>query len=349
MKILTVVGARPQFIKAALVSRALKGKAEELLVHTGQHYDPELSEIFLEEFGLEPAMNLGVGSGSHGEQTGEMLRKLEVVMVHQRPDKVLVYGDTNSTLAGALAAAKLNIPVAHVEAGLRSGDRSMPEEVNRVLVDHVSKQLFAPTEQAVKNLIQEGLMDRIVRIGDVMVQVLREIEPKASEKFPGKHGLKPGKYVYCTMHRPVNVDNPMSLRAIVSALSANGLPVIFPVHPRTMKRMEEFKIEPGPSVVCIPPVGYLENVSLTKYAARVVTDSGGLQKEAYVLTVPCITLRESTEWVETVESGWNLLMSPFDRDLEAKIRHFNPSKKTHWDLYPERDPAEQIAKRLVSG
>lgn len=349
MKILSVVGTRPQFIKAALVTRALKGKAEEVLVHTGQHYDQGLSNVFLEEFGLVPSVNCLVGSGRHGQQTGQMLERLEVVMLDEKPDKVLVYGDTNSTLAGALAAAKLNIPVAHVEAGLRSGDRSMPEEVNRVLTDHVSKQLFAPTEQAAVNLIREGLAKGMHRLGDMTIQVLREVEPRASQDVPRKHGLEPGKYVYCTLHRPVNVDNPMSLRAIVSALSANGLPVIFPVHPRTMKRMTEFGIEPGPSVKCIPPVGYLESVSLTKYAARVVTDSGGLQKEAYVLAVACITIRKTTEWVETVESGWNMLMSPFDRDLKSKIRNFSPSKMAHFDLYPERDPAEKIARLLSRG
>jgi len=344
----TVVGTRPQFIKAALVSRALKGRAEEVFVHTGQHYDQRLSDVFLEEFGLSPSINCHVGSGSHGEQTGEMLKRLEVIILDEKPDKALVYGDTNSTLAGALAAAKLGIPVAHVEAGVRSFDRAMPEEINRIVTDHISSQLLAPTGAAVTNLIGEGLSSGITRTGDVMVQLVREIGPKASQEIPRKHGLDPGKYVYCTLHRPFNVDDATSLRAIIRALSANGLPVVLPMHPRTRKRMEAFGITPGPGVRCIDPVGYLENLSLVKYAARVVTDSGGLQKESYELAVPCITIRPSTEWPETIETGWNILMSPFDKDLEAKIRNFSPARKPRPDLYPETDPAGRIVKALLS-
>ena len=316
----TVVGARPQFIKAAVVSRALRSTsgAEEILIHTGQHYDENMSASFFEELEIRhPDIHLGVGSGSHGVQTGHMLEKLERVFIDEKPDCVLVYGDTNSTLAGALAAAKLHVPVAHIEAGLRSFNRRMPEEINRVLADHVSNILFAPTEAAVENLQREGIAGYGVRlVGDVMYDAALHYEAKAEQMSTilDKVGLAPAGYVLATVHRAENTDDPKRLRAIVGGLRmvAEEIPVIMPLHPRTRAALErEGMLEKTSQHVRLTdPVGYMDMVMLEKNSRLVATDSGGVQKEAFFYRVPCVTLREETEWVELVRLGWNVCVSP---------------------------------------
>lgn len=320
LKIVTVVGARPQFVKVAPVSRAIVAVArlqqtgiEEILVHTGQHYDHKMSQVFFDELGIAPpAYNLNIGSGPQGAQTGEMLRKCEEVLLEERPDVVLVYGDTNSTLAGALAAAKLHVPVAHVEAGLRSFNRRMPEEVNRVLTDHVSQLLLVPTQTAQRNLSAEGVTQGVHLVGDVMydaVQQHREVAAQQSRAL-AELGLQPQTYLMATIHRAENTDDPERLRSIVSAFEslAGQKPIVWPLHPRTRKIMTGLAIHPTNSNIhMIDPAPYLDMLMLVSNAALVLTDSGGLQKEAQWLEVPCVTLRDETEWVETVASGWNCL------------------------------------------
>jgi UDP-N-acetylglucosamine 2-epimerase len=315
LKVATIVGARPQFIKAAIVSRAFQRthatEIEELVIHTGQHYDDTMSQVFFDQLGLAaPRYNLEIGSGSHGQQTARMLIAIEEVLVREKPDWVLVFGDTNSTLAGALASAKLQIPIAHVEAGLRSWNRRMPEEVNRVVTDHLADLLFAPTETAVQNLASEGITSGVHLIGDVMQDAIEEYARVADESSPLSRslGLRKGEYLLVTVHRAENTDNIDRLSSIVSAIRrlAEMDVVVWPVHPRTRKRLND--IEPGaPNVRLIAPVGYLEMISLERNARVVLTDSGGVQKEARWLQVPCVTLRDETEWVETLIDGWNQL------------------------------------------
>lgn len=310
MKVFSVVGARPQFIKAAPVSSALRRKHRELLVHTGQHYDRGMSAIFFTELGIpEPDKNLGVGSSSHGKQTSEMLAALESLMMQERPDWVLVYGDTNSTLAGALAAAKLNIRVAHVEAGLRSHDRSMPEEINRILADHCSHLLFCPTRLAVANLDREGIREGVHLVGDVMCDALLQFTPRTDETGVLRQwGLVRNSYVLATIHRAANTDCRDRLRAALACLALSPWPVLLPGHPRTVAAMEESGLTIPANVTLIEPVGYLQMLALEKNARLIMTDSGGIQKEAYMMGVPCLTLRQETEWEETVEAGWNRLV-----------------------------------------
>lgn len=310
MKIITVLGARPQFIKAAPVSRVLKDEFEEILVHTGQHYDYEMSKIFFNELDLaEPDVNLGIQASNHGDQTGKMLAGIEQVLLDQRPDSVLVYGDTNSTLAGALAAVKLHIPVFHIEAGLRSFNKRMPEEINRVLTDRVSDLLFCPTSTAVDNLRAEGLEKGVYLSGDVMYDAaLFNAElAKTRSGIIEELGLSPGDYYLATVHRPVNTDSHLNLMNIISALGSLDLEVILPLHPRTRKALKSSGIEVAERIHLIDPVGYLDMLSLEKNARGIITDSGGMQKEAYFFGVPCITMREETEWMETVDTGWNRL------------------------------------------
>ncbi len=310
MRVLTVVGARPQFIKAAIVSRALRDAGvDELLVHTGQHYDDRLSEIFFRELELaRPLFHLGIGSGSHGAQTGRMIAEIEKVVERERPDRVLVFGDTNSTLAGALAAAKLHVAVDHVEAGLRSYDRDMPEEVNRVVADHLCDLLFCPTPNAVRQLAREGITEGVSFVGDVMLDLAVEARgPAMGRALPA--GLRPGAYFVATIHRPANTDDPGRLRSIVATLESVGrdiAPVVLPVHPRLAASLgsERPAID---GVICIEPVGYLDMQGLVLRARGVLTDSGGLQKEALFHGVPCITLRDTTEWPESVDAGFNVL------------------------------------------
>lgn len=316
MKFLTVVGARPQFIKAAPVSRALRDAGHtEFLVHTGQHYDQQMSSVFFEEMQIpEPDINLEVGSGSHAQQTGQMLVKLEEVMQRHGPDCVVVYGDTNSTLAGALAACKLQVPLAHVEAGLRSFNREMPEEHNRVLADHCSDVLFCPTQTAVKNLAREGIKKGVHLVGDTMFDAVLQFAEIAEERSTilERLNLKSKTFLLATVHRAYNTDVPENLRSLLSSFAEIGETVVFPVHPRTRQKINEldgaFEGQHGRSDVrMIEPVGYLDMLTLEKHARLILTDSGGMQKEAFFFGVPCVTLRPETEWPETVEAGWNII------------------------------------------
>jgi UDP-N-acetylglucosamine 2-epimerase len=320
VRIVTIVGNRPQFVKAAAVSRLLRERHEELLVHTGQHYDDELSKVFFEELGIPaPDRELGAGSGSNSEQTARILAALAPVLAELRPGLALVYGDTNSTLAGALAAAQADIPVGHVEAGMRSFDRSMPEELNRVLTDHASDLLLCSTQTAMDNLDREGVHGQAHLVGDVMADVSLAFREIAAERSAilGELGLEPGTYLAVTAHRAGNVDDPARLERLVALLEALPQPVVFPVHPRTRARLEAAGLlDRLDGVTLVPPLGYLDFLELARHARAILTDSGGVQKEAYLLGVPCVTLRDTTEWVETVDAGWNVLV---DLDREAAL------------------------------
>jgi UDP-N-acetylglucosamine 2-epimerase (non-hydrolysing)/UDP-GlcNAc3NAcA epimerase len=324
MRILTVIGNRPQFIKAAAVSPLLRESAEEeILIHTGQHFDDELSAVFFSELGIPaPDRELGIALGSNTSQTCRMLAALEPVLAQERPDVVLVYGDTNSTLAGALAGAQSKLRVAHVEAGMRSFDRSMPEELNRVLADHASSLLLCSSRVAVDNLRREGVAGDLALVGDVMVDVARRVQPRARERLDllEAHGLAPGEYVLATAHRAGNVDDPSRLARLVELLLSVPPDVILPLHPRTRARLQNAglleRLEQAASVTLTAPLGYVELTALLCNARAVMTDSGGIQKEAYLAGVPCVTLRPSTEWVETVEHGWNVLV---DLDCDAAL------------------------------
>jgi UDP-N-acetylglucosamine 2-epimerase (non-hydrolysing) len=334
MKIASVVGARPQFIKFSSVSREIRKKHEEVLIHTGQHYDYEMDKIFFDELGIpEPKYNLGVGSGSHAYQTGEMLKGVENVLLKEKPDLVLVYGDTNSTLAGALAAAKINIPIGHIEAGLRSFDKTMPEEINRLLTDHISHMLFAPTHTAVNNLKKEGITNGVYLVGDVMIDALMQTIKIAEEKTKILDilGLDAKQYLLVTVHRAENTDKKENLREIIKAILKIEERIVFPIHPRTEKCIKKYgwyeKIRSAKNVVLIKPVGYFDMLVLEKNAKKVLTDSGGVQKEAYIFKVPCITLRNVTEWVETVKDGWNMLAGPNEQRIIWAIKEFWPKGK----------------------
>lgn len=312
MRILSVVGARPQFVKLAPIAKAMKGRAEHVIVHTGQHYDELMSDVFFQDLGIPaPDYNLGVGSGKHGEQTGAMLAGLEKVFEEAKPDVVLVYGDTNSTLAAALAAVKIHIPVAHLEAGLRSFNRRMPEEHNRVLTDHASDLLLSPTEVGMGHLSNEGLAEKSVMVGDVMTDVLYQVrEQLAAQGQPLPAGLETGDYYVCTIHRPDNTDEPERLKAIIESLSALSKPVLLLAHPRLKALAESHGINlAAGSIVLNDPLAYPQLVNAVANSAGVVTDSGGLQKEAFLMRVPCTTIRPETEWVETVQLGWNVLVN----------------------------------------
>jgi len=328
MRVLTVVGARPQFIKAAAFSRVVRERHTEILVHTGQHYDASMSDVFFDELSLpRPDHHLGVGSGSHGAQTAQMLERLEAVMQREAPDIVVVYGDTNSTLAGALAAAKLGIAVAHVEAGLRSYVRDMPEEINRVVADRVSTYLFAPTRNAVENLAREGITSGVTMTGDIMYDALLQHAAVAQEQ---SHILRdlllaPAGYVLATIHRAANTDDPRRLAEIFDALALLHEPVIVPLHPRTRAALMGTDIEVEPPVRIIDPVGYLDMLVLERNARAVLTDSGGVQKEAYLLGVPCVTLRNETEWVETLAGGWNVLAGADAERILAAAKRPRPA------------------------
>jgi UDP-GlcNAc3NAcA epimerase len=315
-RILTVVGNRPQFVKAAAVSGHLREHAEEVLVHTGQHYDPELSDIFFEELGPpRPDHELGVGSGSHAEQTAAILTRLESLEAEVRPDALLVYGDTNSTLGGALVAAKSRAPLAHVEAGMRSGNRAMPEEINRLVVDSLGDLLLCSTETALQNLRNEGRGSEAVVTGDVMADIALTFGPIADQRSDvlTRLGLEARSFTVATAHRPGNVDDPERLALLLEVLAraARAARVVFPVHPRTRARLEEIGGLGGLSdrgITAVESLGYLDMTRLVRAARAVITDSGGLQKEAFLASVPCLTLRDETEWVETVEAGWNRLI-----------------------------------------
>ncbi len=324
MDILSVVGARPQFIKAFVVSRELREHHDEILVHTGQHYDEEMSDVFFEELGIpRPDYNLGVGSGSHAEQTAEMMTGLEELVEKHDPDIVLCYGDTNSTLATGIVASKMDVELAHVESGLRSFNRDMPEEVNRVLTDHASDYHFVPSEQAMENLRDEGVEESVFNTGDVMYDSILW----ASERAPDATtilddlSLREGEYALATVHRPRNTDDPSRLEAIVSAFGEVSKEVVLPAHPRTVSKLKEHDLwdEANRTITIIDPVSYLNFVRLLDGAWRMITDSGGIQKEAFFLDTPCITLREETEWDETVEAGWNVLVGADEDALLSAV------------------------------
>jgi UDP-N-acetylglucosamine 2-epimerase len=344
VRIVTIVGNRPQFVKAAAVSRLLREAHEELLVHTGQHYDDELSRVFFDELGIPaPDRELGAGSGSNTEQTARILAGLEPVLNELRPALALVYGDTNSTLAGALAAAQAGIPVGHVEAGMRSFDRAMPEELNRVLTDHASDLLLCSTQTAVDNLAREGVRGETHLVGDVMADVslaFREIAAQRSTVI-AHLGLEPGTYLVVTAHRAGNVDDPERLERLVTLLEALPAPVVFPIHPRTRARLEAAGLlERLEGVTLAPPLGYLDFLELARHARAILTDSGGVQKEAYLLGVRCVTLRDRTEWVETVDAGWNVLVD-LDRDAAlAALDRTPPAERP--ELYGGGHAAERV-------
>ncbi len=344
MKIVTIVGARPQFIKIAAVSRKLRTRHHEVLVHTGQHYDYQMSGAFFDGLELpQPDVNLGVGSGSHAVQTGAMLKGIEDVLLAESPDCLLIYGDTNSTLAGALAASKLSIPVVHVEAGLRSFNRAMPEEINRVVADHLSDLLLCPSEAAIANLALEGVTRNVHLVGDVMLDALNWAKQRAAGiemALLARFAVQKGQYLVATVHRSENTDDRARFTGIIEALNLLDDPVIFPVHPRARKILSatEFRVRPG--LHLIDPVGYLEMIALVGAARLVLTDSGGLQKEAYWLRVPCLTLRHETEWVETVEAGWNVLVGADSEMIVRTVRSCTPPK-LHPPLYGDGAAADK--------
>jgi UDP-N-acetylglucosamine 2-epimerase (non-hydrolysing)/UDP-GlcNAc3NAcA epimerase len=343
-RIVTIVGNRPQFVKAAAVSRLLRERHEELLVHTGQHYDDELSRVFFDELGIPaPDRQLGAGSGSNTEQTARMLGALEPVLDELGPGLVLVYGDTNTTLAGALAAVQAGIPVGHVEAGMRSFDRSMPEEINRVLTDHASDLLLCSTQTAVANLERESARGEAHLVGDVMADVSLAFRDIAAERstIVADLSLKPGGYLAVTAHRAGNVDDPRRLELLVALLEALPAPVVFPAHPRTRARLEAAGLlDRLGGVTVTPPLGYLDFLELARHARAVLTDSGGVQKEAYLLGVPCVTLRDTTEWVETVEAGWNVLVDLDPEAALAALERTPPAERP--ELYGGGRAAERV-------
>jgi UDP-GlcNAc3NAcA epimerase len=364
IKIVTIVGARPQFVKAAAVSRAIRKfnararvkRITEVLLHTGQHYDYNMSQVFFEQLEIgEPKYHLGVGSGTHGEMTGAMLAKVEQALMKETPDWVLVYGDTNSTLAGALAAAKLHIPVAHVEAGLRSFNRQMPEEINRILTDHLSGLLFCPTAAAVRNLGYEGITVGVHMVGDVMYDAFLFYKKLAAERsgILQDLGLRRGKYCLGTVHRQENTEDPQKLDNILAAFEAlarEDCPMVLPLHPRTvkvirMRRGDDIQI---PNVKILPPVSYLDMIALETQARIILTDSGGIQKEAFFAKVPCITLRDETEWVETVEAGWNHLTGANEKSI---LKAFSAASESrlgkHTKLYGEGRASEHVLQDLI--
>lgn len=344
-----MVGARPQFIKAAPVSNAIRRAGhEECLVHTGQHYDPNMSQVFFEELGLrEPDVNLGVGAGPHGQQTGRMLNLVEERLLEDKPDWVIIYGDTNSTLAAALAAAKLGIDMAHVEAGLRSFNRKMPEEINRVVSDRLSQLLFCPSRAAVENLRREGIAEGVFEVGDVMLDAIRTFLPLLEERPSPLEalGLKAREYILATVHRAENTDEPRRLKGILECLEATEQKVVFPLHPRTSKALACNGLRVPDNVQVVEPVGYLAMLALEKDARAILTDSGGVQKEALWLAVPCLTLRDETEWVETVEHGWNHIVGVSPERVRDALRVPPPSGEFP-QLYGEGNASHEIVRAL---
>ncbi len=341
MRVLSVVGARPQFIKLGPFSRELRNYHQEIIIHTGQHYDANMSGLFFEQLGIpEPDINLQIGSGNHGKQTGRMLIALEEEFIRLKPDAVVVFGDTNSTLAGALASSKLHIPCVHIEAGLRSFNPIMPEEINRIVADHISDLLLAPTHTAMHNLKREDLDNKSTLTGDIMVDSVQYLVKKAEHNsvYPEKLGLRSGNYYLLTLHRPSNVDDPQLLQNLIRQLSELDYPVVFPVHPRTRKSLPDSVGE----MHLIDPVGYLDILSLQRNARKIITDSGGIQKEAYILGTPCNTLRSETEWTETVEAGWNQLINPKSDELVTLIKTHNPVGK------PPEVFGEKVAPKMVT-
>lgn len=348
MKAISIVGARPQFIKAGPVSKRLRRSHEEIIIHTGQHYDYVMSKLFFKELGLpEPDFYLDVGSSSHAKQTGRMMELIEGIILERVPDFTIVYGDTNSTLAGALASAKVGVPVVHVEAGLRSYDRSMPEEINRLVADHLSEVLFCPTDVSRENLAKEGIENGVFVVGDVMFESLLSFAEVAEKRasIMSDLNLNPGSYIVATVHRAGNTDDEERLGEIAAAFRESGEKIIFPVHPRTRKALIDLELwellEGADNVLLIDPVGYLDFITLQKNARLVATDSGGVQKEAYILGVPCITLRDTTEWVETVDEGWNILVGSDKEKIIKAVKGFSPSTERR-SVYGDGSSSEKI-------
>jgi len=333
MKVLTVLGARPQFIKAAPVSRVIREKVEEIIVHTGQHYDQNMSDIFFEELSIpKPDYLLGIGSGNHGKQTAEMLSKIEEIILKEQPDCVMVYGDTNSTLAGSLAASKLHIPIVHIEAGLRSFNKKMPEEVNRILTDHISELLLCPTDTAVENLKNENITDGVYNVGDVMYDaVLYNAElAKTKSNILSEQSLTPNDFYLITIHRAENTDDKERLESIFSAFNQINGKKVWPIHPRTKKMIKDygFNLDAIEGLQIIDPVGYLDMLTLEVNSKKIITDSGGVQKEAYFAKVPCITVRDQTEWVETLVDDANILTgTDTNKIVDAVLKDVQPSYK----------------------
>jgi UDP-GlcNAc3NAcA epimerase len=352
MKIMTVVGARPEFIQTAPVSKAIRKRHTEILVHTGQHYDRNMSDVFFSDLDIpEPEINLGVGSGSHAEQTGQMMMRLEAAILSEQPDWVLVFGDTNSTAAAAMAAVKIHVPVAHVEAGLRSYDRTMPEEINRVVTDHISTLLFPPTQVAVDNLKSEGITNGVVLAGDVRVDiVLSTVKLARRRRAALLENAKLGEgeaFALATIHRASNTDDPERLWNIVQVMNEADLAIVLPVHPRLRKMMQTFDLTFGENVRAIDPVGFLDMVALLDACEIVVTDSGGLQKESYMLRRPTVTVRDTTEWVETVHSGWNRLCEPDPAHFKAALAEARGTPPAeHPDFYGTLGVGERIVDAL---
>ncbi len=351
-KILTVIGARPQFIKASSISREIikRRGVNEIIVHTGQHYDENMSSIFFDELSIpKPNYNLGIGGSSHGLMTGRQLEAIEKVLIDENPDCVIVYGDTNSTLAGALAAAKMNIPLAHVEAGLRSFNRSMPEEINRILTDHASNILFTPTNTASSNLLNEGIHEALIKnVGDVMFDASIFFKEKARKPlWIESSDNQLSDFVLATIHRAENTDNPYKLKKIFDGLSASPIPVIVPLHPRTKSKLNNQNIKVSKNIYLVEPVGYLEMIWLENNCSIVCTDSGGVQKEAYFFQKPCLTLRDETEWVELVDTGWNTLVGCNEEAIIQGIREFK-SPKDNLALYGDGNSSKLIVDELLN-
>ncbi|SOC38426.1 non-hydrolyzing UDP-N-acetylglucosamine 2-epimerase [Ureibacillus acetophenoni] len=350
-KIVTIAGTRPQLVKIAAVSHILRQSFHEVLVNTGQHYDYNLAGVFFDELNIpKPDYDLGIGSDTHGRQTGKMLIAAEEVVEKEQPDAILVYGDTNSTLAGALVASKLHIPLIHIEAGLRSYNKLMPEEINRIMTDHVSDLLFTPTEVAVRNLQNEGITKGVFTVGDVMYDAVLNNMERAEQKYNlADLGLTPKEYYLGTIHRPDNTDSKEVLTAILTSFSKLKEAIYLPLHPRTKKKVEQFGLghilEQAKNIKIVEPVSYLEMLLLEKNAKGIITDSGGIQKEAYFMKVPCITLRTQTEWVETVETGWNQLVDPLVTDL-ANILQKTQNGQPIDNIYGDGNAATRITKIL---
>lgn len=348
MKIITVLGARPQFIKAAAVSNVLRLQHDEIIIHTGQHYDENMSKIFFDELKIPvPDYNLSVGSGNHGKQTGQMLEKIEEIIIKEKPDGVLVYGDTNSTLAGALSASKLLVPVAHIEAGLRSFNKAMPEEQNRILTDHISSLLFTPTDTASRNLFREGIERNVYNTGDVMYDAILHFSniAKDNNEILEKNTIKTGDYILVTIHRAENTDHIERLENIITALNECGKKIVLPIHPRTKKFIENYGLSFSDNVKLIDPVGYLDIIRLEKNCSKIVTDSGGVQKEAFFMDKPCITMRDETEWVETVENGWNTIVGADKTKILNAIQNFVPEFPKQ-NFFGDGNASEKIVELL---
>ncbi|HLG25015.1 MAG TPA: UDP-N-acetylglucosamine 2-epimerase (non-hydrolyzing) [Candidatus Nanoarchaeia archaeon] len=349
MKIVSIIGARPQFIKEASLLRHIGKKHSEVIVHTGQHYDFEMSGVFFGSLKIpKPDYSLNVGSGPHGRQTGEMLARIEEVLEKENPGLVIVSGDTNTTVAGALAASKMHINIAHIESGMRSFDKRMPEEVNRVVADHLSDLLFCSTNTAVKNLANEGLRKGVHKVGDVMIDSIIENLPvaKKESKIMDGIGLSEKKYILMTIHRAENTDSKERLRNIIRAAISSGEKIVFPIHPRTQKCLSQYSLDKelkGKNIIITKPVGYLDMLMLEKNASKIITDSGGVQKEAYFFKVPCITARDSTEWVETVKDKWNVLVGADSRKISAAIKKSKDGIKQTED-YGNGNAVKRIAK-----